>query len=364
MTRLIKLIMVAAIVVASVAQAQIYNENYMGTTEPDPKAYVTSNGVEWVQDTGLTISNSAAVFMYTNTNVIVTNALVEFTVIPVLNDAIPTDVDGASVVFWVNTDSNVCRLVNGGSTDTNTTVNVISTGTGTEGAVAFSVTNNYFTKKFYLVANGDLIFNNVGFYDTSATNLTQLEIRETSDTDVAVVEIFEVQELDDNGEPTAADDISLKAYEKGGKVYVELEVSTNGASTSFKVYRDGVLIGEIEYVDGQSVYTIEDAGAVVGQTYNYSVTDYEASGPVGEFDLDIKVLPVLEAKALQMTQTQMTLTFASVPGETYKVVGLTALSDDGISSIVADDIGADADSYETSVLVEIGDNFYFKIIKK
>ncbi len=361
MTRLIKLIMVAAIVVASVAQAQLFNEDYTGATEPD-QAYVTSNGVEWVSGTGLTISNSAAIFEYKGT-ASVTNTEVAFTVIPVLNDAIPTDVDGAAVVFWVGTDSNVYRLVTGGTTVSNDTVNAIQG----DGSVDFFVKINYVAKTFSLKVNGTdfasstVVFTDSPFYDTTPEQLSSIEIRETSDSGVAVVEIFEVQELDANGDPTAADDVALKVYEKGGKVYVELEVSTNGASTSFDVYRDGVLIGTITYVDGQSVYTIEDAGAVVGETYNYSVTDLENGVPVGDFNVDITVLPVLEAKAFQMTQTQMTLVFASVPGETYKVVGLTALID-GTSSIVADDIVAD--SYETSVLVEIGDNFYFKIIKK
>jgi hypothetical protein len=77
----------------------------------------------------------------------------------------------------------------------------------------------------------------------------------------------------------------------------------------------------------------------------------------------VTVLPVLEAKTFTMTQTEMTLVFASVPGETYKVVGLTALVN-GDSEVVADDVAADAVEYQTSVTVTIGDNFYFQIIKK
>jgi hypothetical protein len=88
MTRLIKLMMVATLVIVSAAQAQIFDEDYTGA-EPAVHAYNTSNGVAFVSGTGLTVSNSAAVFDYDGT-ADVTNSLVEFTVIPVLNDAIPT----------------------------------------------------------------------------------------------------------------------------------------------------------------------------------------------------------------------------------------------------------------------------------
>jgi hypothetical protein len=77
----------------------------------------------------------------------------------------------------------------------------------------------------------------------------------------------------------------------------------------------------------------------------------------------ITVLPVLEAKSFAMTATDMTLVFASVSGETYQIVGLTALID-GVETVVADDIAAEAVGYTTSATVTIGDNFYFKIIKK
>jgi hypothetical protein len=363
MTRLIKLMMVATLVIVSAAQAQIFDEDYEnGDYDSDVLAAVAaSNGVDYVSGTGLTVSNAAAVFKYKDTKPgapVVTNALVEFTVIPVLNDAIPTDVDGAAVVFWVGTDSNVYYLVTGGTTVSNE-INVITT--ATDDAVAFSVTIDYVAKKFTLKANTVTIFTLAPFYDDAPTELTCLVVRETSATEGSVIELVEVQELSPTGVPTKADDAALKVYEQGGNVYVELEVATNGASTAFDVYRDGVLIGTITYVADQSVYTLEDTTAVVGQTYNYSVTDLEDGTPVGEFDVDITVLPVLEAKAFEMTQTEMTLTFASVIGETYKVVGLTALVD-GTSEVVADDIVAD--SYETSVLVTIGDNFYFQIIKK
>jgi len=363
MTRLIKLIMVATLVVASVAQAQIFNEDYTGGTEPD-QAYATSNGVDWVSGTGLTVSNSSAVFTYTGSASVQTSE-VAFTVIPILNDAVPTDVAGAAVVFWVGTDSNVYRLVTGGTTVSNA-YNVLAG----DGEVDFFVKINYVAHTFDLSANGTtfdnstVIFTDAPFYDDSVDELASLEIRETSDTDVAVVKLFVVQELDGNGDPTLANSAALKVYEKGGKVYVELEVDTDGISTSFDIYRDGVFVGTITYVDGQSVYTIEDAGAVVGETYTYLMVDIANGQPTGnQFDIDITVLPVLEAKSFEMTQTQMTLTFASVPGDTYKVVGLTALIG-GTSSVVADDIAAATVGYETSVTVTIGDNFYFQIIKK
>jgi hypothetical protein len=270
MTRLIKLMMVATLVIVSAAQAQIFDEDYEnGDYDSDVLAAVAaSNGVDYVSGTGLTVSNAAAVFKYKDTKPgapVVTNALVEFTVIPVLNDAIPTDVDGAAVVFWVNTSSNVAYL-SGTTAVTNepTAVNVLTD----TNKINFVVQINYVAKTFTLIANGADLFGGASlpFYDNTVTELSCLVIQETSATEFAVVEIVEVQELSPTGVPTAVTGADLKVYEQGGKVYAELTVETNGAATSFDVYRGDDLIGTIVYVDGQSVYTIEDTGAVVGGT--------------------------------------------------------------------------------------------------
>ena len=266
-----------------------------------------------------------------------------------------------------NTSSNVYYLKTDDSTVSNDTVNVIQG----DGTVDFFVKINYVAKTFSLRVNGTdfdsatVVFTDAPFYSNTPTELSQLIIRETSDSDIAVVEIFEVQELDASGKPTPVTGADVKVYEQGGKVYVELTVETDGNATSFDVYRDGNLVGTITYVDGQSVYTLEDTEAVVGETYNYTIQNLVDGVPDGKlFTVDpITVLPVLEAKAFEMTATDMTLVFASVPGETYKVVGLTALVD-GESEEVVPDVAAAAEGYTTSVTVPIGDNFYFQIIKK
>jgi len=360
MTRLIKLMMVATLVVASVAQAQIFDEAYGGAVT-GTAAYVTSNGVEWVANTGLTISNSAAVFEYTGI-ADVTNIQVAFTVIPVLNDAIPANVAGSTVVFWVGTDSNVYYLVDGGTTVSND-FNVIQV----DGSVDFFVKIDYVAHTFDLRVNGATfdvsqeIFGDAPFYDDTIDQLSSLEIRETSAEDVAIVKVFVVQELDANGEPTAVTHAIIKAYEQGGEVYVELIVDGDAGDT-FELFNGENFLGVFNC---NEAYKILDAFATAGGTYNYTIhnlIDGVPDGPVVTVD-PITVLPVLEAKSFEMSVTDMTLVFASVPGETYQVVGLTALID-GVETVVADDIAAAAEGYTTSVTVTIGDNFYFKIIKK
>ncbi|MDA3797571.1 MAG: hypothetical protein PF692_00615 [Kiritimatiellae bacterium] len=375
MTRLIKIIAIVAVLAsASVLQAQIFDETYSGATTNSGPAYVTSNGVTWVANEGLNISNSAAVFEYTGTANI-TNTQVAFTIKPVLNDAVPTDVAGAAVVFWVNTSSNVYYLETAGTTVSNDAVNVIQG----DGTVDFFVKINYVAQTFDLRVNGtdfdtsDIVFTGAPFYSTDPTNLTQLVIRETSDSDVAVVQVFEVQELDPSGAPTAVTGADIKVYKKDGKVYVELNIETDGKPTYFSVAREdgnGVVLwdsGKVEYKDGQAVYVFDsDTTIDPTKTYTYVVTDLLENGvpsTLGEWTAyDVKVNPMLEAKSFEMTQTQMTLTFASVPDETYKVVGFVTLG--GESSLVEDNIQSQGDTTEVGINLIGNTNFYFQIIKK